>query len=1167
MKKRLGKRRNWTERSKTLRFERLESRELLSCDGTTVSSAPLETESTVENWYSLVSSSINPTKEEQELLEQINRFRADPQGELSRIFSVANEDDGLIARNGLVNEAIKLNFYPKNSVESFLDEWRSLDSAAPLAFNAALESAAQAHSSTMKRKKEVSHVCAGEANLATRVENAGFVSGLTTEDGKIAISENVGGGFAANGEWSVASYILAAFSVDWGVQSHEHRDALINDSYTEIGVSVVQTTNAIIGPTIVTCDFGSSVEGSSTGGAYLLGAIYDDADGDYFYDAGEGLADASILIERIDGAEAPRSVTIKSWTAGGYQIFLANGNYRVTVSGASFATSVTKNVSIDDGVNAKLDFCTRDAGTVAPQIDLNGYEEGANIDATFVEGAEEPASLLDAARASIVDPDSTYLFGAKIVLTERPDAFKETLDVSLEGTSLRATFEEGSSQITITGTGSIEEYERVLSTLTYFNSSELCDLSSRVVSISVYDGAYWSEEAYVNVAIQATVLPQITVCDAIVYEGDGEETKAVFNVELDMPARMDVSFTYEFVEGTAEEGVDFILPEERKVLIPAGETNARFEATILGDLDPLKSTGLKPTENGFEKASLYFYLTISDVANGFLTNENALAKGTIIDDDSPVVLGVADQYSLLRTLDVEGGARRYVFTLSPEHSGLYAWTASSESALVSVRKDSLEGELVASATKKAQWFADPDVVYWIVVESNEDVESIIARLAPIDEGMFVLVDPLLEDADEDLVRLAWGDEGTDLTIGDWSWTFDSANWGGGAKFRTTRDDVGLEYALTPSATGTVSTDDDGTTTLDFDDDSNLNASGSGFSYYVYRGSDSHEEITIAGTTGDDYLYYSQGSGYLQRSDGLIHYFDAINKTLVVGNGGNDVAYVEDSRANDQLETSNGAFSLYGGGYALSARDFAETRIVFVNGGDDAYYARDFGDDVQATIAKGTSFFSGTFLVDASDEQEEGEDAKEARTYARTVVGVKKTILAPTSSIGSATFYGEDSENWNYDFNDGVLTVYESESRSTTNINRVKSFTTKILRSSSEDESPKFTAPEGYAVSVEGDYFVITRVFDDAVFDDADVATVALDADAPLVATGAESACVQDDEGSVLDRAVENWDVLEVSEELAVPLQVPTFDVFESIRDVFASDERTRLGKRALNKAR
>ena len=223
-------------------------------------------------WYTRVIN-VNPSAEEQELLEQINRLRTDPQGELDRIFS-NYDDDTLVARNSLVNDAIKLNSYPKDSVESFLDMWSAMTAQAPLAFNTNLESAASSHSSYMKARNDVSHKCSGEDSLAVRVSKAGFESGIEA-DGSLAISENIGGCFSVNGDYSVASYMLAAFAVDWGVPTHEHLDAMVNAAYSEIGVSIMQTSKSI-GPYVVTCDFGSSTEGVRTDGAYLLGVVYDE---------------------------------------------------------------------------------------------------------------------------------------------------------------------------------------------------------------------------------------------------------------------------------------------------------------------------------------------------------------------------------------------------------------------------------------------------------------------------------------------------------------------------------------------------------------------------------------------------------------------------------------------------------------------------------------------------------------------------------------------------------------------------------------------------------------------------------------------------------------------------------------------------------------------------
>ena len=116
------------------------------------------------SWYTHVTG-VNPSANEQELLEQINRLRTDPQGELDRIFSYY-DDDVLVARNSLVNDAIKLNSYPKDSIEDFLEMWANLTAQAPLAFNSSLEQAAGNHSTYMKTRNDVSHKCAGEDALA-----------------------------------------------------------------------------------------------------------------------------------------------------------------------------------------------------------------------------------------------------------------------------------------------------------------------------------------------------------------------------------------------------------------------------------------------------------------------------------------------------------------------------------------------------------------------------------------------------------------------------------------------------------------------------------------------------------------------------------------------------------------------------------------------------------------------------------------------------------------------------------------------------------------------------------------------------------------------------------------------------------------------------------------
>ena len=1021
------------------------------------------------SWYTLVSG-VDPSAEEQELIEQINRLRSDPQGELDRIFSYY-DDELLVARNSFVNDAIKLNSYPKDSAEAFLDMWSGMTSQAPLAFNSALEKAAASHSSYMKVRNDVSHKCSGEDSLATRISKAGFDSGLEN-DGSIAISENIGGCFSVNGDFSVASYMLAAFAVDWGVPTHEHLDAMMNAAYSEIGVSILQTSKSI-GPYIVTCDFGSSVEGVRTDGAYLLGVIYDDSDSDFFYDVGEGLGNIQIEIERQDGSDS-QTVTMSSWDSGGYQIFLLNGSYSVTVSGDGFSSSVTKSVTISDGVNAKLDFRTDEVGSTPPVVDLNGAgEDGIDLDVVFVEGTAEPVDILADSNLTITDGDSTCLYGAIIRFDNRPDGEAETLNVSLSGTELSANFSEQLGTITISGTGTLAEYEHVIASLTYSNSSETCDLAShRNVLLSVYDGVYWSEEASLNISIKPTNLPSMTVHETAVYEGDEGSKIATFVVELDSPARLEVSFNFETQSGgSAVEGYDYVVSKGDPITIAPGETSAVIECYINGNYEALKPEGLQIVEDGFENPFTFFYLKIVDVENAFLTNEDSLVKGTIYDDDSPIIIGTTNEYSLARSLSTESGDRRYVFTVSPETSGFYSWNADAIEAPVgtkiTVREGSLESEIVAESIVvttggRVQWFADPSVEYWIVLESTSDVAQINAKLLEISDEKAVLVDPLLEDSAESLVELMWVDDNLEMSIGDWTWSFNGDFWNG-KSFRTELPEISFITELRPRSVNEFSeTEDDFSLNM-----GDLSLSISGFASYVTTGADNNEELTLYGTEGYDRLYYSGGSGTFQTSDGRTYAFNGVNKLTIDGRGGDDYAFIEDSMENDQLVTSNNSLTMNGGGFTATAMNFSKSFVVFNKGGDDEYIEEDSGDDVNVVLSSGSSITSGTYETTTSSEDESVVSV----SYTRTVIGVENYSLTPVSTVGSVVLSDGGSVGIRLNAAIGSLEAFEQRLSRTTSISGVKSLAISGVHPF-VDKSFVLSLPEEYSYTIDNDSVVV-----------------------------------------------------------------------------------------------
>ncbi len=1084
--------------SRTLKLETLESRELLTADVASSFADPdpfpvgcsrvFDDSSSIAvsstDWYDLSSSYLNPSNIEQELLEQINRFRADPQGEVGRIFSVATNNE-LVARNVEVNKAIELYSYPRRSIDVFLDEMRSIEPTYPLAFNSGLISAATAHASYMRTSNDISHQCAGEDSLDKRLIKAGFQLGyddsLSTYYG-----ENIGGGFIEQDDFSIASYMEAAFAVDWGMPAHKHRDALVSSSYSEIGISVQQSDGSV-GPFLVTCDFGVSVDGARSDGAYLIGVVFNDADGDRFYDVGEGLGNVDILVERLDSGGDVQSVTISSWNSGGYQLFLLNGAYRVTVSGDGFDASVTKSIVIGDGVNVKLDFLASDAGEVAPVIDLNGDAEGCDWSVVFVEGSEDPLDVFSASKLTITDDDSAYLYGAKIRLDNRPDGIKEFLNVSVGSSPITASFDEQSGYITLNGAGTIENYENVIASLSYFNESELCDLTNHSILFSVFDGNNWSEEAVLTVSIQPTKLPNMTVRELVTYEGD-EGAKAVsFEVELDMPARLDVSFNYDVAAGgSAVEGEDFIVSKGDPVVIAKGEKIALIECYVVGNYDLLKPEGLERVEDGYENPSTNFFLEIVDLENAYLTNDNSLVEATIFDDDSPIVLGKTDSFSYEDALSTDKGQRRYVFSLVPETSGIFTWNADSpdmpEGVVVSVRESGLESEPIAVSRTtlsggNVQWVADSSVEYWITVEADVDFSSLAAKLLPITDEKVVLVDPLFDDSETNLVQLMWEDEDVQISLDNFSWDLDVGYWNG-ASIETERNDLVLALNVPAFTSGVaIDVDDNDSTEVVFDSRGSIATVG--FSIYNFYGADENESLSFSGTDGNDFLYYSNGLGYFQRSDGKTYSFSGINNVVIDGSGGGDSAFIEDTPFNDRFETNNDTLALYGGGFSLAAKNFSDVRALFNKGGEDSYFAFDHGDDVEVSISKTSAIISGVFSMSeggGADLPEDEADVQMPETlvsyaYVRTIVGVEHINLTPEDSIGSVVLHGDNSSNSFLNVQVGNLTTFNKRNNTSTTVCGAKSLKISGL-SSSSSERLTVNMPETFSSREDGDSLIV-----------------------------------------------------------------------------------------------
>lgn len=313
----------------------------------------------------------NPTALEQEALELVNRVRMDPQGELDHLFlsNTIGNPNYFVSPDAGVNAAT--DFF-NTSATAFYSQWSTLTPTTPVAWNEALYDAAAGHSQAMIDANEQSHQLPGEPSLLQRAENAGY-----DWTGSVSVGENVYA-FQENN-----FHGHSAFLIDWGtgpsgIQSPPgHRDNIMDSDWQEVGIAILFSTpvgSSDVGPEIITQDFGQR---GNFGNPMILGVAFTDADGDLFYDAGEGLGGVTIT-----ATNGTNTFTTTTMTAGGYQMAVPNGTYNVTASGGGLPGALLLGTTVVSGSNTKLDLESGSAspagglltGTVYNDNDENGSQ-------------------------------------------------------------------------------------------------------------------------------------------------------------------------------------------------------------------------------------------------------------------------------------------------------------------------------------------------------------------------------------------------------------------------------------------------------------------------------------------------------------------------------------------------------------------------------------------------------------------------------------------------------------------------------------------------------------------------------------------------------------------------------------------------------------------------
>ena len=251
------------------------SHPLLSQDGPGVYQAPSE----------------EPTPSETLLLEYINRCRANPA-----------EDGRLILESARIPRSVDL--------EMFEREMLAPDPVPPLVFDLALTKAARWHSAYQIQHGQSHDETPGLAGFTgaspgDRIQKAGFR----------------GRGFAENvflnspNPWSCH----AGFIVDWGTgpggmqPGRGHRTNILSPKWRLAGIGAVPHGNSKLA---VTQEF-SNLRQRMAGGV-----VYDDANGNRFYDIGEGVGDVGF---------SAQETAVKSWASGAYALPIPEGEHKMEI--------------------------------------------------------------------------------------------------------------------------------------------------------------------------------------------------------------------------------------------------------------------------------------------------------------------------------------------------------------------------------------------------------------------------------------------------------------------------------------------------------------------------------------------------------------------------------------------------------------------------------------------------------------------------------------------------------------------------------------------------------------------------------------------------------------------------------------------------------------------
>lgn len=254
--------------------------------------------------------SVSASLLEQLSLERINRARLRPGEEAS--------SNGIAVDEGVPGQ---LNTTAKPAV----------------ALNAALNTAARGHSRDMLNRNFFEHSNPDGETPFDRMTDAGYTF--------VRAGENLawkGTTAPLNEAQFVEDEHLQLF-VDAGIAGRGHRVTMLNENYREVGIGIVRGTfnqgGTNFDSIMQTQDYGTTAANST----FVLGVVYNDANGNGRYDFGEGVSGSTVTLDGVGKSTN---------AAGGYEFEVTQAGSLTLQFGGGPSQGLTINAG---GPNIKVD--------------------------------------------------------------------------------------------------------------------------------------------------------------------------------------------------------------------------------------------------------------------------------------------------------------------------------------------------------------------------------------------------------------------------------------------------------------------------------------------------------------------------------------------------------------------------------------------------------------------------------------------------------------------------------------------------------------------------------------------------------------------------------------------------------------------------------------------